>query len=1217
MSYQRKSVQILGGGFNLLPPGDKVPQTDYLLAQNFRVDRVGKLLSRFGYQQSFSIPGAGLAHSAATMGGAKSPYYVGCNSAIANPSSAVYYNGNPTPIATGFDGNRIGFASQNGAMWIMNRGKQGSHSAAGGFGPFTLTAPPASVTAAAGSGPVPAVSADYTYGSYGTTTDDFISGGNTSQTITPASMTLASGQQMIVGLGLIISDPVLNKAEVVTVTAISATTFTAVFRDSYAGPGTCIGEYGYVHSITIAGTTYSFADIGYSNAGETGVPSVIAGLAGLDPNATTTYPGSGNIVTIAPVQANVLVPISGSDGNAPANLAVGPVTVLPNGIYQYYITFVSADLSLESNPSPASNPVTVASQPIVITIPAADYPTDPRVGFVNIYRSGGTQGNAYRVGQVHSTVGSPATTYTDSMPDLQATNGGQVMPGADADHPANDPPPAAAGIIGPYFGRLIAWSSAAHVNRVWYTNPGVPQYWPGSANDQEGNWFDVGDEGEGVVWCTLHSNELVIYKEKSVWILIGPPVGGTLQQYRDGMGLAGQFALVSAGLVDYFVGPGGLHKFDMNNVIDVDMNVSPLFTTSMSNSPGLTPPGSVLPGSAWNSNLSTAYAVALGYGMGKLYVSYAEQATPARHSILLALHEDSGRWFYHRNADPGTDFYGFFFDGSAMIGLTGSPGTQALGMNVDDFRAFSPTDPAGTPLECVYKSHYENCGLPDNQKMWLEVVVDCELLSTSGSVWASFDNGAMLAEIGIVTGAGQRQSLAFPLNALSGISANGGVLARNIAIALDLTTSGQVVIHNVYLYYYVEARLADSIATIPVDLGVGQVKQCKELELDINTVNGAVTTIVASDLPGNVIATRETITVPSTGGRGVLKFPFAFQEGFLWQLALTGNQFRLYAARLLMRIVGVYVEAYEATAGFVWDSMEMNFDSGVTHIPRGYSMALASWPVKQAREISLEIDTVNQPVTVTLLTDLPGNVQAVRFTATVAANGRRFVRVPLPQGTSAPIEGRIYRLQSRPDGCARSSMSKGSSDVLEEVVVTRHGPIVERIEDPERSIWRGLALQWTALQPGGAAEGLLRLQRATDWKSFRDAFVPFDAPSQNVVYADVDGHIGYLLSGRVPVRKRKPSGLPVQGWTGDAVWTATSRPRRCRACSTRPSSRSSPPTTGSSATISRTTSAPTTCPGTGRCASVSCCPSASSISRIWRVRRWTSCVPRHDRSSVC
>ena len=113
---------------------------------------------------------------------------------------------------------------------------------------------------------------------------------------------------------------------------------------------------------------------------------------------------------------------------------------------------------------------------------------------------------------------------------------------------------------------------------------------------------------------------------------------------------------------------------------------------------------------------------------------------------------------------------------------------------------------------------------------------------------------------------------------------------------------------------------------------------------------------------------------------------------------------------------------------------------------------------------------------------------------------------------------------------------KNSSDVLEEVVVTRHGPVVERIEDPERGIWRGLALQWTALQPGGAAEGLLRLQRAEDWKSFKEAFASFDAPSQNVVYADVDGHIGYLLSGRIPVRRTKPSGLPVQGWTGNAVW---------------------------------------------------------------------------------
>jgi penicillin amidase len=114
---------------------------------------------------------------------------------------------------------------------------------------------------------------------------------------------------------------------------------------------------------------------------------------------------------------------------------------------------------------------------------------------------------------------------------------------------------------------------------------------------------------------------------------------------------------------------------------------------------------------------------------------------------------------------------------------------------------------------------------------------------------------------------------------------------------------------------------------------------------------------------------------------------------------------------------------------------------------------------------------------------------------------------------------------------------KDGSDELEEVVMTRHGPVVERIEDAARNVWRGLSLQWTALTPGRSLDSLLRLQRATDWNSFRGAFALLDAPSQNVVYADVDGHIGYLLTGRVPVRRRRPSGLPVPGWSGDAMWS--------------------------------------------------------------------------------
>jgi penicillin G amidase len=113
---------------------------------------------------------------------------------------------------------------------------------------------------------------------------------------------------------------------------------------------------------------------------------------------------------------------------------------------------------------------------------------------------------------------------------------------------------------------------------------------------------------------------------------------------------------------------------------------------------------------------------------------------------------------------------------------------------------------------------------------------------------------------------------------------------------------------------------------------------------------------------------------------------------------------------------------------------------------------------------------------------------------------------------------------------------KDGSDDVEEVVITRHGPVVERCDDPDSGRWLGLALQWTALTPANASQSLLEVQRASDWDSFRNAFAGLDAPSQNCVYADVEGHIGYFCHGRVPVRRRAPTGLPMPGWEGDLRW---------------------------------------------------------------------------------
>ncbi|GAC1338074.1 MAG: penicillin acylase family protein [Candidatus Dormibacteria bacterium] len=111
---------------------------------------------------------------------------------------------------------------------------------------------------------------------------------------------------------------------------------------------------------------------------------------------------------------------------------------------------------------------------------------------------------------------------------------------------------------------------------------------------------------------------------------------------------------------------------------------------------------------------------------------------------------------------------------------------------------------------------------------------------------------------------------------------------------------------------------------------------------------------------------------------------------------------------------------------------------------------------------------------------------------------------------------------------------RGRPEHVERVLTTRHGPIVERLDGVHGS--GGLALQWTAHAPADTSAAMLALQRAGDFSSFRSAHAHLDGPSQNAVYADRQGHIGFLTIGRIPVRRREVSGLPVLGWSGLAGW---------------------------------------------------------------------------------
>ena len=109
---------------------------------------------------------------------------------------------------------------------------------------------------------------------------------------------------------------------------------------------------------------------------------------------------------------------------------------------------------------------------------------------------------------------------------------------------------------------------------------------------------------------------------------------------------------------------------------------------------------------------------------------------------------------------------------------------------------------------------------------------------------------------------------------------------------------------------------------------------------------------------------------------------------------------------------------------------------------------------------------------------------------------------------------------------------KGKPDVTFDVVTTRHGPIVTELLPGET---RKIALRWT-LQDG---MGLMffDVNSAQSWDEFRKAFSTFGAPGQNVVYGDVDGHIGYQATGRVPIRAAGDGNLPVSGSDDAHEWT--------------------------------------------------------------------------------
>ena len=120
---------------------------------------------------------------------------------------------------------------------------------------------------------------------------------------------------------------------------------------------------------------------------------------------------------------------------------------------------------------------------------------------------------------------------------------------------------------------------------------------------------------------------------------------------------------------------------------------------------------------------------------------------------------------------------------------------------------------------------------------------------------------------------------------------------------------------------------------------------------------------------------------------------------------------------------------------------------------------------------------------------------------------------------------------------------RGAPDETLSVRVSRHGPVIsDVVRAALDAVPRGyaVALAWTALAEDDLTmQSAVRLSRAADWREFNAALRDLHAPQQAITYADVDGNIGFVAAGRVPLRKpaNDLKGLaPAPGWDTRYDW---------------------------------------------------------------------------------
>lgn len=959
--------RVLAGSLNLLAAADKTPDNDALALLNFRVDQAGVLRVGDSYNALNAFSAApvhtivrlsDLGVTSYANGSAFSDIVYPANCFLVGAGTSLYLyigtNNTTQTIASGFDGNPLSITFWNGFIWVMNQAKQivisppAMYLGAGGAnGPLAapwLPSPPTSaITVADSPTTLGNLTNGTTYTYFCTFSYSFV---NSSGTAVTGESAASSPVQAVAAEGQIFVSDIPQPSQQLIVTGWNGPVSLQV--NLYRQSPTQTTPY----RIPPGSQSTSFQDT-YSDA-QLAAWNQTQGSAGSPQPAA---PGSVPTLTPGPY-----VP-SGSS--------------FAGNTYQYYATFVTL-AGLETNPGPVSASVTTTEGAIALS--TIQTSSDSSVWARRIYRTGGTLGGAYQVAQISDNT---TTTYLDVQSDLQLTETGILMPGSDPTVGDNSGPPPALGCIGPYLNYLLAWAGT-YGNRLYWSQNGVPLF-PGSADPAVGNWVNVGAPDDHIVAVTIHSRMAVIYKQRSIWRLLGDPVNGVLEQSNATVGALGMRAVCNAGEADYFISTDGLFLYDLDVEHRASENIDPVFMGTQWTALG----AADVPYPTWNPTLPVCAwlngSVLISDGSSSAFLLHvatnriAQLSSNAQHPITAVC--TIGSTFQYWIGDS---------QGSLLAAQQSSVVRSA-----------------------VWQTRFLDQELGDQPKAYSTLVLDAELNGATATVYAfnAANNSAVHKSAFVVATLTGSARFKYYVDLQESDAAElFDNPAPHLSVRVELTCASGVApaIHGLYIYYEVEARATQTLATLPFPLDAERgFWQVKEIEYDVANANGLAATVSAAfstDEPGNSVVVRQTdtITLPTTGN--ILRRNFlepqntsgvGWWTGRLFQLYLSCTAqylFRAYGARLLARKIGTYIEDYEAQNGFVWDSWWLNF---------------GSIQVKVFDQIKLEIES-SATLTVTVSTELPGETPAVVATQTLTCVGpRRWYTVELP----ADCIGRDVRIQ--------------------------------------------------------------------------------------------------------------------------------------------------------------------------------------------------------------